>query len=151
MTAKDLDKVVRQRWMAALAKADPDRLERLIERFDLATAHHYIRAPESGLVMVRARAGGTGRRFNFGEATVTRCTLVTEDGFTGHAYIMGRNRRHAELAALMDARLQDPAIHDTIIKGVIRPLETESSRRREREARRTAATKVEFFTLVRGE
>ncbi len=67
-----------------------------------------LRGPESGLVMVRGRAGGGGAPFNLGEMTVTRCTVRTESGLVGHAYIAGRDERRAELAALADALMQDP-------------------------------------------
>ena len=37
-----------------------------------------------------AAAGGGGAAFNLGEMTVTRCTVRTETGFVGHAYVAGR-------------------------------------------------------------
>jgi len=151
MTANSTDTADRQHWMAVLAKAEPEHLELLHEQLDLESGYRLIRPPENGLVMVRARAGGTGRQFNFGEATVTRCTLATEAGFVGQAYILGRNQRHAMLAALMDARLNDPATRGIVIDTVIRPLETEYRQRKSAQAARVAATKVDFFTMVRGE
>jgi alpha-D-ribose 1-methylphosphonate 5-triphosphate synthase subunit PhnG len=148
--ATEIEIAARQRWMATLAKAEPAFLEQLIDRLEILSAHHCVRPPETGMVMVQARAGGTGRVFNFGETTVTRCTVTTQAGFTGHAYIMGRNRRHAELAALMDAHLNDPATAADIMTTVVEPLETEWQRRANLAAARTAATKVDFFTMVRG-
>ena len=76
--------------------------------------YRVLRGPEAGLVMVRGRAGGGGAPFNLGEMTATRCTVRTEAGFVGHAYVAGRNERQAELAALADALLQDPAAADRI-------------------------------------
>jgi len=145
------DTAIRKRWMATLAKADPAKLEQLVSQLDIAIGHRFIRSPETGMVMVQARTGGMGRVFNFGEATVTRCSVTTPEGFIGHAYVMGRNRRHAELAALMDARLNDPATFDKVMAGVIDPLETQWNQRKSREAAGIAETKVDFFTLVRGE
>ena len=69
-----------------------------------------MRGPETGLVMVRGRAGGSGSPFNLGEMTVTRCTVQLGSGTAGHAYIAGRDERQAELAAVADALLQDPAL-----------------------------------------
>ena len=66
-----------------------------------------IRPPETGLVMLRGRMGGTGGAFNLGEATVTRCAVRTAKGHEGHAYVMGRNHGHAKIAAVCDALLQD--------------------------------------------
>ncbi len=67
-----------------------------------------LRGPEAGLVMVRGRTGGGGAPFNLGEMTTTRCTVRTDAGFVGHAYVAGRDERLAEVAALADALLQDP-------------------------------------------
>src|SRR5215510_7437373 len=97
----------RRRWMSVLAQARPEELE---SRWREVTAppHRLLRRPETGLVMVRGRAGGTGARFNVGEVTVTRCAVELEGGAVGVAYVRGRDHRHAELAALLDALLQDP-------------------------------------------
>lgn len=98
-----------------------------------------------------ARAGGTGRRFNMGEMTVTRCVVRLDSGTIGHAYVAGRDTRHAELAAVFDALMQQPARRDDLRHSVLDPLIAQQAVRRERIARRTAATKVDFFTMVRGE
>ena len=76
-----------------------------------ATPCDMIRPPETGLVMLRGRIGGTGSAFNLGEATVTRCAVRTVRGHEGHAYVMGRNHGHAKLAAVCDALLQDESQH----------------------------------------
>ncbi len=146
----------RSGWMSILAKSDPDELLRAWERLEDKPKWRWLRKPETGLVMVRGRAGGTGAAFNLGEMTVTRCAVVTEGGdgdpgFTGQGYLAGRDRKHAELAALFDALLQDesrrPALKDTLLK----PLEDELAAKRRMASTRSAATKVDFFTLVRGE
>jgi alpha-D-ribose 1-methylphosphonate 5-triphosphate synthase subunit PhnG len=86
-----------------------------------------------------------------GEMTATRCSVRLESGFVGHAYVAGRDTRHAELAAIADALLQDPARHASVHAAVIAPLAAAQAERRGRAARKTAATRVDFFTLVRGE
>ena len=111
----------------------------------------WLRRPETGLVMVRARAGGSGAQFNLGEMAVTRCVLRTANDIAGYAYVPGRNSGHAELAALMDAMLLDPARHDEVYRCVVRPLVESRRQRLAATAAKAAATKVEFFTLVRGE
>jgi len=103
------------------------------------------------MVMVRARAGGTGQRFNMGEMTVTRCTVRLDDGTVGHAYVAGRDLRHAELAAVLDALLQNDARREAIEDAVIGPLAAAQQAERASAARKAAATKVDFFTMVRGE
>jgi alpha-D-ribose 1-methylphosphonate 5-triphosphate synthase subunit PhnG len=73
------------------------------------------------------------------------------NGAAGHGYVGGTDKRHAELAAVVDALMQDPARRDTVERAVVGPLEAARAEARRREAAKTAATKVEFFTLVRGE
>ena len=112
----------RQRWMAVLARASAAELAAHVAAMPDVPGYRIIRGPEAGLVMLRGRAGGTGGAFNMGEMTVTRCTLRTDDGITGHAYCAGRDARQAELAALLDALLQDPARHDGLQNTIITPL-----------------------------
>lgn len=141
----------RQRWMSVLAKADWSELAPLFAVRDDKPDYRFLRAPETGLVMLRGRMGGTGNPFNMGEATVTRCAVTTQTGIAGHSYVMGRNQAHAEAAAVLDAMLQDQATHDVVEHDVIAPLEQAAQARRQSDASRSAATKVEFFTMVRGE
>lgn len=141
----------RARWMSALAQAEPTAVEAAWARLRPPPAYRLLRAPETGLVMVRARAGGTGVPFNLGEMTVTRCSVTLEDGRVGHAYVSGRDGRHAERAAVLDAVLQDDVARRVLERLVIEPL-LAARRARQQEIRaRAAGTKVEFFTMVRGE
>ena len=141
----------RKKWMSVLAKAPWPALEALWR--DRPGKPHFsvLRAPETGLVMVRTRAGGSGNPFNMGEATVTRCAVVSVTGHTGHAYILGRNHLHARAAAEIDALLQDDTVRDALMEEVIAPLAGQASDRAQQERAKTAATKVDFFTMVRGE
>ncbi|MGD8389301.1 MAG: phosphonate C-P lyase system protein PhnG, partial [Desulfobacteraceae bacterium] len=107
--------------------------------------------PETGLALVRGRAGGAGAPFHLGEVPVTRCTLETEKGHIGTAYVLGRAHRHAELAAVFDALLQDEDSAARVLEQVIEPLEKEHEDREEAEQKRTERTQVDFFTMVRGE
>lgn len=151
--AGDVDPAVADRpaWMATLAKAAPADLERAWAALDPPPAFTRLRPAETGLVMVRGRISGSGRPFNLGEMTMTRAAIRLDDGPTGFGHVMGRNTRHAELAALFDALLQDPARHDGLIARVIAPLAAHTTAERQRKAAEVAATKVDFFTLVRGE
>ena len=140
----------RQHWMSVLALASRDELERGWS--DLATrpAYRRLRGPEVGLVMVRARAGGTGTRFNLGEMTVVRCSVELEDGTLGHAYAGGRDRRHAELSAVFDALLQRE-VGTELRRTLVEPLARGQESQRQAAVARAAASRVEFFTMVRGE
>lgn len=144
MTATDID---RQGWMALLAKANPDRLAELIP--DLPS-HDVLRSPEAGAVMVQGRVGATGAPFNLGEMTVTRCSVRLADGTVGHAWVQGRDRGHAARAAVVDALMQT-AQAATLQGGVLDILSAEAAQKRQTRAEKAAATKVDFFTLVRGE
>lgn len=138
----------RQRWMEALAKADLQALESAMLPYR-GEAFTWLRRPETGLAMVRARIGGTGDRFNLGETTVTRCVLRLACGSTGVAYVQGRSHRKCELAALADALLQDPARHDSVFREVVEPALREQEAEAARIQRRAQATRVEFLTVAR--
>ena len=97
--------------------------------------------------MVRGRAGGGGAAFNLGEMTVTRCTVRTDDGFVGHAYVAGRDERQAELAALADALLQDPARQSRLLATLVEPLAAAQQAGRDATAAKAAATRVQFFAM----
>lgn len=142
---------LRAEWIAVLSQARTEALSALVGTLPGIPRYERLRGPESGLAMIRARAGGTGERFNLGEMTLTRCSIRLDDGTLGHGFVAGLERRHAELAALCDALLQTERHRPEVEARVIEPLTEESRRRREREARKAAATKVEFFTMVRGE
>lgn len=132
--------------MAVLARATADEMTDAVK--GRLPAFTRLRGPEVGLVMLRGRAGGTGAPFNLGEATVARCTVRTADGRVGHAYCLGRDLRQAELAAALDAALQDPALAQELDAAVIQPLAAAQAARRETLSRRAAATQVQFFTLA---
>jgi alpha-D-ribose 1-methylphosphonate 5-triphosphate synthase subunit PhnG len=141
----------RARWMSALAQAEPAAVEAAWARVEPPPGYRLLRPPEIGLVMVRGRAGGTGVPFNLGEMTVTRCSIALEDGRVGHAYVSGRDRRHAERAAVLDALLQDDAARPRLERLVVEPLLAARQARQQEIRARAAGTKVEFFTMVRGE
>ena len=139
----------RQRWLAVLAKADIEDLERRWDELGTMPKFRHLRAPETGLVMLRGRVSGTGAPFNVGEMTVTRCSVVLADGTVGHGYVGGSDARHAEIAALCDALLQTDAWRGEVEDRVIAPLAAAHEVRRQQTAARAAATRVEFFTVAR--
>lgn len=139
----------RQHWIGVLARAQLNELQ----PFEAAlkdAEYQLIRAPEIGMTLVRGRMGGDGAAFNVGEMSVTRCVVRLADGRTGYSYLAGRDKLHAELAALADAHLQgtQPSLW---LSDLITALATAQAQRRAQKEADTAATKVEFFTLVRGE
>lgn len=146
----------RQEWMAILAKAPLSEIEQQIKTCEGLPDYRYLRSPEIGLVMVRGRMGGNGDPFNLGEMTVTRCVVQIEaensgDSIAGFGYVGGRSQRHAELAAFCDALLQHLSWRDRIYTKVIQPLKQADREKREQQSRQVEATRVNFFTMVRGE
>lgn len=140
----------RRAWMAVLARAPRDDLEGIVADLGGLPAHTVLKAAQTGTIMVEARAGGTGRRFNVGEATVTRCIVRLEAGAMGFAYALGTDRRKALLAAVLDALLQDADAGPGIERDAIARLAARQHAVRDLAQRKAAATKVDFFTLVRG-
>jgi len=142
--------VARQSAMAAMAKADMGELEAILTVLSPVPSASDLRPPEIGLVMLRGRTGGEGAPFNLGEATVSRAAVRLEGGATGFAYRLGRQANAARAAAMIDALWQDDARRDAV-EAALEPVRERLALEAGQVRAETAATKVEFFTLVRGE
>ena len=140
----------RKAWMSLMARAPEGRVSALLDRAAPRPAFTWLRAPEVGSAMVRGRAGGTGAPFNLGEMTVTRCALRLATGEVGHGYVQGRDKAHAERAALVDALMQTDRA-EAVQAQVLDPLAEAALTAKATRAAKAAATKVDFFTMVRGE
>jgi alpha-D-ribose 1-methylphosphonate 5-triphosphate synthase subunit PhnG len=112
--------------------------------------HENLREPENGLVMVRGRTGGDGAPFNLGEATVSRAAVRLSTGEVGFGYTLGRDRQKAQMIALCDALIQSDHA-GTVETQVLAPLRAAIAAGQSRKAAETAATRVDFYTMVRGE
>jgi alpha-D-ribose 1-methylphosphonate 5-triphosphate synthase subunit PhnG len=141
----------RKRRMSVLARCNSSRLQELWKKLGLGPAHKMLRGPESGLVMLRGRVGGTGEPFNVGEATVTRASVKLDDGAVGHAMALGRDGVKARISALIDALCQTMETAVLIDAELIAPIQQDLDRDDEKRRQQTAATRVDFFTMVRGE
>ena len=139
----------RRDWMGLLGRAAPDALREVAASLGPMPAPDWLRRPETGSVMVRGRAGGTGAPFNLGEVTATRCALRL-DAAEGHAVVQGRDAEHAARAAWIDALMQGPRVAE-VRAAVLDPLAAAEAARRAARARKAEATRVDFETLVRGE
>ena len=145
------DTAARQALMRACAEASEAELQEALAALGEFPAAEELRPPQTGLVMVRGRIGGTGPAFNVGEATVTRAALRLETGAIGVSYLLGRSHRRARLAALVDALGQDEHCRARLEASLVAPVMSRSAEQDARSRAETAATKVDFFTLVRGE
>lgn len=144
----------RAKWISTLATSDPSLLETLWHNLwenmpTGAPKYRVVRPAEHGLVMVRGKSGGSGRRFNLGEMTVTRCTVQVVDEASGSGYVQGRNKQHAERAAVVDALMQSRRWGDTLEREIIQPLMAAKHEAKSAIAKKSAATKVDFFTMTR--
>lgn len=140
----------RKAWLGLLAKSPAGAVARLWADFGMTPDYLVLRAPEIGGVMVRGRAGAVGAAFNLGEMTVTRASVKLADGTVGHGYVQGRGKDHALTAALIDALMQTQAA-EAVDRAILAPLRNAMSVRKTERAAKAAATKVDFFTMVRGE
>jgi len=151
MTVTENDKQAqRKAVMAVLAHSDPAEISGRLAAIALPD-HENLREPENGLVMVRGRIGGDGAAFNLGEATVSRAAVRLSTGEVGFGYTLGRDGAKARMIALCDALVQSDEFAGLVETKVIAPLRVAISAKRNRTAAESAATRVEFYTLVRGE
>jgi alpha-D-ribose 1-methylphosphonate 5-triphosphate synthase subunit PhnG len=140
----------RKAAMAVLAHASAEEIAGHLGRLALP-AHDMPREPENGLVMLRGRVGGDGAAFNLGEATVSRAAVRLANGEVGFGYTLGRDHEKARMIALCDALVQSDEFAGAVEAGVIAPLRAATAARRQQKAAETAATRVDFYTMVRGE
>jgi len=141
----------RREAMALLAASSAAEIERHLAAFDSLPSYQDVRSAQSGMAMVRGRIGGDGVPFNFGEATVSRAVVRLETGEMGFGYVLGRDHAKARMIALCDALVQREEGRAALEYRVLAPIRSRLAAERKVDAERIAATKVEFFTLVRGE
>lgn len=140
----------RKRAMGLLARASAAELQAGWQAIEPKPEVHPVRGPETGLVMVRGRVGGGGDPFNLGEATVSRATVRLASGEIGHGQLLGNDREKARLAAIFDALHQRPE-HRPAVDQLIDAVESRIHAEDRKHAEQTAATRVDFFTMVRGD
>ena len=141
----------RRAAMSTLADACASEIAGGLTALGDAIVHVELRPVETGLVMLQGRIGGDGAAFNVGEATVTRATVRIPSGEVGFSYVLGRDRDKARLAALCDALWQNESMREPLEQHVLAPIRARQENERALQRARTAATRVDFFTLVRGE
>ncbi len=139
----------RKAALDVLAAAPSRALAELWDLWADKPEHIKVRGPEVGLVMVRGRAGGGGAPFNLGEATVSRASVRIVTGEVGHGYSLGRDLAKAEIIAVIDALRQRDAAR--VEAEIIEPLRAIAATADQKRRDESAATKVDFFTMVRGD
>jgi alpha-D-ribose 1-methylphosphonate 5-triphosphate synthase subunit PhnG len=153
--SRDAAIAARRAWLAVLAKASLAELEAAWTGLPDPPRWRLLRPTETGLALVRGRIGGSGRKFNLGEMTMTRAAvqLIVAGGpdIIGFGHVAGRQVRRAELVALFDAMLQMPSRHDAVAAEIVAPLAARQRATRAALAAKVAPSKVDFLTVVRGE
>lgn len=146
----DDPQAARQHWLSVLAHAPRALLAERVAGL-MALPFETLRAPEIGLVMLRARVAQGGDRFNLGEASVSRCVLRHRDASgritVGVGYVLGRDTERVGWMARIDALLQQPHWHARLMADVVAPLAAAVAYGRADQQRRTAASRVQFYTL----
>jgi alpha-D-ribose 1-methylphosphonate 5-triphosphate synthase subunit PhnG len=152
MTAMDENgkQAQRKAAMTVLVHSDAAKIASYLEAIALP-GYENLREPENGLVMVRGRVGGDGAPFNLGEATVSRAAVRITSGEVGFGYTLGRDREKAQMIALCDALVQSNEFAAAVEANVLAPLRAAMMATQARRAAESAATRVDFYTLVRGE
>jgi alpha-D-ribose 1-methylphosphonate 5-triphosphate synthase subunit PhnG len=144
---------IRKEWMALLARAPNTLLNDIVGPHIESMQPKWLRRPETGLMMIQARVGGSGERFNLGEVTVTRCALrlgeVSDTSPVGVSYVLGRDHRQAKLAAVADALLQDAEHHGELEVKLLEPVRQFLKQKQTIRQARAQTTKVDFFTVAR--
>ncbi len=148
--AEDAVNARRKAAMTVLADAAGEEIECRLKAIELPD-HIDLREPEDGLVMVRGRIGGDGAPFNLGEATVSRAAVRLTTGEVGFGYTLGRDLGKARMIALCDAMVQSRGHAEAVEANVVAPLRAAMLAKRRRKSAEAAATRVDFYTMVRGE
>ena len=148
-TASSTDIARRKTVLDILAGAPWRALAELWDSWADKPDYTKVRGPEVGLVMVRGRAGGGGAPFNLGEASVSRASVRIVTGEVGHGYCLGRDLAKAEAIAVIDALWQRNAAKVEL--EIVEPLQRLASSTEQKRREEAEATKVDFFTMVRGD
>lgn len=140
----------RQARLRVLALAAPEEVAAALTALAPVVGHTVVRGPETGLVMVRGRVGGGGAPFNAGEASVSRCVVRLATGEVGFGHVLGRSADQARDVALIDALGEAPD-SAADVADVVAALDAARLKREAARAAEVAATRVDFFTMTRGE
>lgn len=144
-------KMQRQKNLSVLAKAPFSNMLEYWKGISVDATFNFLKKPEVGMAMVRAQAGGGGENFNMGEMTITRCVVRLDSAEIGYGIVVGRSKQKSELVALIDACWQKKSLKEIIEDKIIKPLYHIQVCKEKNISDNTESSKVNFFTMVRGE
>ena len=139
----------RQAWLRLFALSSDQELENIVRISGLESRCSVIAEPEVGIVTVRSRISGNGAKFNIGDACVTKCEVLLDQQTKGYATVLGGRARRAKLVAILDAAMA-AQIGEPLFTMVQQLAEAQVLRVAHRRFK-AAETKVDFFTMVRGD
>lgn len=134
----------RAEWMSVLACAATEELERHWSAFRYRPAFEWLKKPEYGAVLMQGKICGSGREYSLGQLTITRCSVQLADGRIGVAYTHGRAERHAFIAAMFDALLQNHDGAGVSASHVLAELRATRDERNRQQNAETRQTRVDF-------
>lgn len=143
--------IERRAALAVMAQARTPELRAAWDALETRPDFTLLRRPEIGMVMARGRIGGGGAPFNLGEVTVSRAAVRMESGEIGHGHVLGRDVQRAELVARFDALWQSAKHRERVTELLLQPVSRRIAEEDALTRRKTEATRVNFFTMVRGE
>lgn len=153
----------RQLLLSVLSKSAFNDIDNFWQTLSITPSYTLLKTPEVGMTMVRAKTGGAGQEFNMGEMTVTRTVIrldsiescseseKTQAGIIGFGYTAGRETKKSELIAVIDACFQLSAYAELIEEKILQPLSEQLQEKETLQSEKVDSTKVNFFTMVRGE
>ncbi|MCG8543125.1 MAG: phosphonate C-P lyase system protein PhnG [Alphaproteobacteria bacterium] len=138
----------RARWLSILASSDPAEVSDAWEGLKNKPDFTWLKKPERGAVLLRGKISSDGAPFNFGEMTVTRCSVQLSDGPVGVAYIPGRSKRHAMIVAVLDGLLQRKGQGSRTARAIVEDLARSLEAKERAAAKKTQETRVNFTMSV---
>lgn len=139
----------RQQWMKLFSLSPECSLAELFQDLDLMPRLRVSLGPETGLITVRGRISNEGDLFNVGDASVTKTEVILDNHIKGLAFTLGASKEKSLHAAGLDAVMQSGPDVPTQLR--IKKLALELQDSRLKRAAQVTKTKVDFFTMVRGE
>ena len=138
----------RRDWLATLVRVPASEVIEASNAFGFNVV--VLKGPEVGLLMTNGRIHSTGRPFHLGEVSLTKCVLRDDQGLLGYGHIIGRNKQQAKAIALFDLALQrNDSAHAALIR--LDAWKEEIAEIDAMESEVVEETRVDFFTMVRGE
>ena len=138
----------RAQWLSVLASSPLAALSKQWDGLEQKPDFRWLKKPEHGAILLQGRISSNGAPFNCGEMTVTRCSVQLVDGPLGVAYVPGRSKRHAMIAALLDGLLQTTGPASVRARTIVEMLARANEAEKRASAAKTQESRVSFSMSV---